>query len=324
VGAAPLPKRPKVEEAAAAPSSKAPGAGGPSPSPRPKSNSNALAGTAGGASLRVENFLRPFTAKAARELVELAGGGACALKPGDEGFWMDSIKTTAVATFDGSGSGAGTAAAAAAAALAAVHALDGAVWPLEHGRVLAAKLCDTAAGAMRAGQEHERRLRQEALAALRSGGGAAKSTSAFALGPAAASQRAAAARANGTAATATAAAATAAVRPGLAASRLGAPPGTASAAVSLSSLSSRGAVAAVAAPAVAAAAAAVAGSGALSAAELSGSSGRSGGSTVLKKGRGLHLAQFDALRPWSEIRGKPFAVDDVFLRTQVRPERLHN
>ena len=309
-GKGPPIKRTKAQEATASLSTKTHGASsgvdistdkGSASTGSPKSAMTSKAGTGGStgsASLRVENFLRPFTAKAAREMVESAGGGACTLKAGEEGFWMDTIKTTAVATFDDDNEGSGTGrAAAAAAALAAVNAINGSVWPPEHGRVLTAKLSPTPASAMHSGQAQEHRLRQEAMLALRNRGAAKNANTAGAVASSTT-------KATGLGA-APAIGAAAAGRPigGLAASRLGAPPGGAAATASSMerTKSTRSGTA----------------TGDDQSELYSSSNGR-----VLKKGRGMHLAQYDGLRPHLQSSSttsssKLVTIDDVFLRTEV-------
>mmetsp|Transcript_23233 Transcript_23233/g.52383 ORF Transcript_23233/g.52383 Transcript_23233/m.52383 type:complete len:318 (-) Transcript_23233:202-1155(-) len=84
----------------------------------------------GSCTIKVTGFVRPFTARAAREMVEAKGGGP--LVEGDVGFSMDKIKTTAIATFKSNAS------ALRALAALGVDAKRGAVWPLDVGRVLRA------------------------------------------------------------------------------------------------------------------------------------------------------------------------------------------
>jgi len=325
---APPNKRSKAQEAPAAFSTKATDAGsradtntstGTASASSPRSARNPKAGsgeTIGSTSLRVENFLRPFTAKAAREMVERAGGGTCKLKAGEEGFWMDTIKTTAVATFEDGGAGdnadgnndsssgtGGRGRTAAAAALAAVNAIHGTVWPPEHGRVLAAKLSSMVASAMHAGQAQELRLRQEAMLALRNSGAAKGAKTA-----AAATNSTIKATGAGAASATTGGALERPAR-GLAASRLGAPPAGAARLGTEKSNSSRG------------------GASTGDQMEHDGSSsslhGTDSSGRVLKKGRGMHLAQYDALKPQLLLStstgssSKLVTVDDVFLRTEV-------
>ena len=89
-------------------------------------------------SIRVEGFVRPLRVPNARAMVEEKGGGP--LLEGDGGFWMNSIKSHAVATF-----------ADPAHATAAAAAIDGNVWPPETGKALAAVASDTSATEAAAG-----------------------------------------------------------------------------------------------------------------------------------------------------------------------------
>ncbi|KAL3672153.1 hypothetical protein V7S43_002816 [Phytophthora oleae] len=75
--------------------------------------------------LRIDNFVRPFTLNAVKALVQEFGNYV------EGGFWMDAIKTHCFVTYPSSETTEKTRA-----------ALDGKAWPPENGRSLSAKLVD--------------------------------------------------------------------------------------------------------------------------------------------------------------------------------------
>ncbi|CAM9431774.1 unnamed protein product, partial [Scytosiphon promiscuus] len=80
--------------------------------------------------IRVDNFVRPFTAPQAKKLLEDSAGAPVL----EGGFWMDSIKTHCYATFDGK-----------EAAEKAIAALQGLQWPVQSFKKLEAKMGDMSA-----------------------------------------------------------------------------------------------------------------------------------------------------------------------------------
>ncbi|CAI5743583.1 unnamed protein product [Peronospora destructor] len=78
--------------------------------------------------IRIDNFVRPFTLNAVKELVQEFGSFV------EEGFWMDAIKTHCFVTYCSS-----------EIAEKARSALDGKVWPPENGRSLGVKLVNCTA-----------------------------------------------------------------------------------------------------------------------------------------------------------------------------------
>ncbi|POM73493.1 Hypothetical protein PHPALM_9657 [Phytophthora palmivora] len=75
--------------------------------------------------LRIDNFVRPFTLNAVKALVQELGNFV------DDGFWMDAIKTHCFVTYSSDDAAKKTSA-----------ALDGKVWPPENGRALSVKFVD--------------------------------------------------------------------------------------------------------------------------------------------------------------------------------------
>ncbi|ETI50453.1 hypothetical protein, variant 1 [Phytophthora nicotianae P1569] len=75
--------------------------------------------------LRIDNFVRPFTLNAVKTLVQELGNFV------EDGFWMDAIKTHCFVTYPTSEIAEKTSA-----------ALNGKVWPPENGRSLSVKLAD--------------------------------------------------------------------------------------------------------------------------------------------------------------------------------------
>ncbi|KAI9996848.1 hypothetical protein PInf_000110 [Phytophthora infestans] len=78
--------------------------------------------------LRIDNFIRPFTLNAVKALVQELGNYV------EDGFWMDAIKTHCFVTYPTSEIAKKTSA-----------ALNGKVWPPENGRSLRVKLADHSA-----------------------------------------------------------------------------------------------------------------------------------------------------------------------------------
>ncbi|CAI5724167.1 hypothetical protein KXD40_001028 [Peronospora effusa] len=78
--------------------------------------------------IRIDNFVRPFTLNAVKELVQEFGSFV------EEGFWMDAIKTHCFVTYLTS-----------EIAEKARAALDGKVWPPENGRSLSVNLINCTA-----------------------------------------------------------------------------------------------------------------------------------------------------------------------------------
>ncbi|CAN0323562.1 unnamed protein product, partial [Ectocarpus sp. 12 AP-2014] len=80
--------------------------------------------------IRVDNFVRPFTAQQAKKLLEEKAEAPIL----EGGFWMDSIKTHCYATFDGK-----------EAAERAMAALQGLQWPAQSFKRLEATMGDMSA-----------------------------------------------------------------------------------------------------------------------------------------------------------------------------------
>ncbi|OWZ22408.1 hypothetical protein PHMEG_0002897 [Phytophthora megakarya] len=77
------------------------------------------------ATLRIDNFVRPFTLNAVKALVQELGNFV------EDGFWMDVIKTHCYVTYSSP-----------EVAKKTSSALDGKVWPPENGRALSVKFAD--------------------------------------------------------------------------------------------------------------------------------------------------------------------------------------
>ncbi|CAH0492862.1 unnamed protein product [Peronospora farinosa] len=100
--------------------------------------------------IRIDNFVRPFTLNAVKELVQEFGSFV------EEGFWMDAIKTHCFVTYLTS-----------EIAEKARAALDGKVWPPENGRSLSVKLINCTA--MEVAQHGEANIPDQAKSKISSG-----------------------------------------------------------------------------------------------------------------------------------------------------------